>query len=875
MLQLKNIKKTYGGKNSENVEALKDISLEFRDSEFVSVLGPSGCGKTTFLNIIGGLDGYTSGDLIINGKSTKQFNDRDWDTYRNHSVGFVFQSYNLISHQSILSNVELALTLAGIDKKERRNRAIQALKTVGLEDKIHKKPTELSGGQMQRVAIARAIVGNPDILLADEPTGALDSETSIQIMDLLKKIAKDRLVIMVTHNPDLAKKYSTRIIKLLDGNVIDDSNPYSASEEEIEKAKSKNKKNKRTYMKYSTALSLSFKNLMTKKGRTTLTAFAGSIGIIGIALILALSNGIQNYINTVEESTLSSYPVTITKETIDISSMMQSMVGSLLDDEEEKEEGKIYSSDIMDTMLSTISSKVESNNLQELKKYLENGNNVISDNSNAIQYEYDLNINLYKSDVSDDVVRVNPSTVMDSLGLGDILGTSTDSGTSSLTSGSSMGTMISNTDVWSELLDNEDVLKSQYNLLAGSWPSSYNEVVLMVDKEGRISDYTLYSLGIKDQDELSDKFEKILEGDTIEKGESTSYSYEELLNLEYKLILNSDYYEKENGIWLDKSDDEEFMKQIVENAETIKVVGIIQPSEESVTTSTTGGIGYLKELKEYVIEKSNNSEIVQEQKENPDVNVFSGLEFPSDEDKSFSIDDLTDEQRYALSQMTSEQIAQVMQAYKENEDSSYEGNLKKLGAIDLDSPTTIYIYPKDFEAKEAITDAIENYNQEQIEGGKEENVINYTDIVGVMISSITKIVNVISYVLIAFVSISLIVSSIMIAIITYISVLERTKEIGILRSIGASKTDVSRVFNAETIIEGLIAGCLGIGVTLLLSIPINIIVEANLGVSTIAALPTVGGVLLVALSVFLTVIAGIIPSRMAAKQDPAVALRTE
>ncbi len=875
MLQLKNIKKTYGGKNSENVEALKDISLEFRDSEFVSVLGPSGCGKTTFLNIIGGLDGYTSGDLIINGKSTKQFNDRDWDTYRNHSVGFVFQSYNLISHQSILSNVELALTLAGIDKKERRNRAIQALKTVGLGDKIHKKPTELSGGQMQRVAIARAIVGNPDILLADEPTGALDSETSIQIMDLLKKIAKDRLVIMVTHNPDLAKKYSTRIIKLLDGNVIDDSNPYSASEEEIEKAKSKNKKNKRTYMKYSTALSLSFKNLMTKKGRTTLTAFAGSIGIIGIALILALSNGIQNYINTVEESTLSSYPVTITKETIDISSMMQSMVGSLLDDEEEKEEGKIYSSDIMDTMLSTISSKVESNNLQELKKYLENGNNVISDNSNAIQYEYDLNINLYKSDVSDDVVRVNPSTVMDSLGLGDILGTSTDSGTSSLTSGSSMGTMISNTDVWSELLDNEDVLKSQYNLLAGSWPSSYNEVVLMVDKEGRISDYTLYSLGIKDQDELSDKFEKILEGDTIEKGESTSYSYEELLNLEYKLILNSDYYEKENGIWLDKSDDEEFMKQIVENAETIKVVGIIQPSEESVTTSTTGGIGYLKELKEYVIEKSNNSEIVQEQKENPDVNVFSGLEFPSDEDKSFSIDDLTDEQRYALSQMTSEQIAQVMQAYKENEDSSYEGNLKKLGAIDLDSPTTIYIYPKDFEAKEAITDAIENYNQEQIEGGKEENVINYTDIVGVMISSITKIVNVISYVLIAFVSISLIVSSIMIAIITYISVLERTKEIGILRSIGASKTDVSRVFNAETIIEGLIAGCLGIGVTLLLSIPINIIVEANLGVSTIAALPTVGGVLLVALSVFLTVIAGIIPSRMAAKQDPAVALRTE
>lgn len=692
--------------------------------------------------------------------------------------------------------------------------------------------------------------------------GALDSETSIQIMDLLKQIAKDRLVIMVTHNPDLAEKYSTRIIKLLDGKVIDDSDPYVATEE-LKEAKKKNKKNKKTYMKYSTALSLSFKNLMTKKGRTTLTAFAGSIGIIGIAMILALSNGIQNYINAVEESTLSSYPITIQKETIDISSMMATMMGSLQDDTEERESETVYSSDIIDTMLTTLSSKVESNNLQALKEYLDEGNNAIVDNSNSIQYEYNLNINLYKADTSDGVVRVNPSTVMNSFGMEE---------TSSF---SPMSMMVSNTDVWFELLDNEDLVKSQYDLLVGSWPKDYNEVLLLVDDNGNISDYTLYSLGIKDQKELKEKWNKILNGEKLEKDDRTSYTYEELLNLEYKLILNSDYYKKENGIWIDKSDNKSYMKKKIENAETIKVVGIIKASEENVSSSTMGGIAYTKDLKEYVIDKSNNSKVVKEQKKNPKLNILSGLEFPTDDEQTFNMSDLSNEQKLALSQMSAEEIAEMMAIYTANNDSSYEKNLETLGAIDLNNPTTINIYPKSFEGKELITEAIEEYNQDQRNNDKEENVINYTDLVGVMISSVTKIVDVISYVLIAFVSISLIVSSIMIAIITYISVLERTKEIGILRSIGASKTDVSRVFNAETIIEGLIAGLFGIGITLLLSVPINIIIKAGLGVSNIANLPLGGGIALVILSVVLTVIAGIIPSRMAAKQDPAVALRSE
>jgi putative ABC transport system permease protein len=871
MIQIKNLKKIYGDQKSEKVVALKGINLDFRENEFISILGPSGCGKTTFLNIIGGLDKYTSGDLIINGKSTKEYKDRDWDTYRNHSVGFVFQSYNLISHQSILSNVELALTLAGISKKDRRKRAIETLKTVGLGEKIYKKPTELSGGQMQRVAIARALIGNPDILLADEPTGALDSETSTQIMELLKKVSKDRLVVMVTHNQELAEKYSTRIIKLLDGEVIDDSNPYHVNKKRISE---ETKENKRTHMTYRTALSLSFKNLMTKKGRTILTAFAGSIGIIGIALILALSNGIEEYINNVEEDTLSQYPIQIKEESVDISSMMQSMMGNKTTSKNRKA-NKIYSSNIMNDMLTTLSQKSSSNNLTELKKYLDKDNNAIKQNSNDIQYEYNLSLNLYKEDTSNGVVQVNPSTVMDSFGMSDTYNSAKNSSASSIISNGPAGIIMSNTDVWTELLNNTELLKSQYNLVAGSWPKNYNEVVIMVDKDGNVSDYTFYTLGLKDQKEIKEKFQKILNGEKLKNEKIDSYSYDELLNLKFKLVLNTDYYEKQNGVWINNQDNTKFMKNLIANSETIKVVGIVEQDKNAVASSPTGGIGYLKSLKEYVIKKSNESQIVTEQKKTPTINVLSGLPFPTSDNEIFDASKLTTKQKQALSQMTTEELAKVMEAYNKNASSSYESNLQTLGAVDLSEPTTINIYPKDFKAKDAIEDAIKKYNKEQKKNGKDANVINYTDVVGVMISSVKKIVDIISYVLTAFVSISLVVSSIMISIITYISVLERTKEIGILRSIGASKKDVSRVFNAETMIEGLAAGVLGIGITILLSLPINKILYAKLNVPNIALLPVKGAIVLIILSVILTVVAGLIPSRMAAKKDPAVALRTE
>ena len=622
MLKLKNIVKTYVS-GEEKVDALKGVDIEFRESEFVSILGQSGCGKTTLLNIIGGLDRYTSGDLIINGKSTKDFKDRDWDAYRNYKVGFVFQSYNLISHQTVLANVELALTISGVSKKERKERAIKALEAVGLKDQIHKKPNQLSGGQMQRVAIARALVNNPDIILADEPTGALDTATSVQVMEILKEISKDKLIIMVTHNPELAEKYSSRIIKILDGKIIDDSNPIK--EENEENKKQDKEKYKRTSMKFFTALRLSLNNLMTKKGRTILTSFAGSIGIIGIALILAISTGVQNYINRVEEETLSSYPLTIEESTIDMSSMVEAMMGEMTE-EREVEEGKVYSSDIMDELLTTLSNKVQTNNLKDLKKYIEETDNQIKNNSNAIQYSYDLNINLYKTDTTNGIVRVNPSTVIDSMGMGDMMEARNSSSFMSMSSMSS----ISSTDVWTEMLDNEELLKSQYDLLAGSWPTNYNEVVLIVGQNNEISDYTLYTLGLKDQKEIEEKMKKISKGEIVEKSEETIYTYEELLNLSYKLILNSDYYKKENGVWMDKSEDEEFMKEKIANAEEIKVVGIIRQNEQSVATGMTGGIGYTKDLKEYVINKSNETEVVKEQKENPERNVFSGLDFPKE-----------------------------------------------------------------------------------------------------------------------------------------------------------------------------------------------------------------------------------------------------
>lgn len=867
MLQLKNITKNYLSGDNE-VQALKGIDIEFRENEFVSILGQSGCGKTTLLNIIGGLDRYTSGDLIINGKSTKEFKDKDWDTYRNHSVGFVFQSYNLIPHQTVLANVELALTISGVGKAERKKRAIEALQKVGLGDQLNKKPNQMSGGQMQRVAIARALVNDPDILLADEPTGALDSKTSVQVMEILKEISKDRLIIMVTHNPELAKKYSSRIVKLLDGKIIDDSNPYKSSEEDVKKARNKKDKSGKASMKFTTAVRLSLNNLMTKKGRTFLTSFAGSIGIIGIALILSLSHGMQSYINRVEEDTLSSYPLTIQEASIDVTSMLEAMMGN--GEKEEHNDNKIYSRPIVNNILETVSTKLQTNNLEEFKKYLESGDTNIKDYINAIQYEYNLNLNIYKQNEDKTYQQVNPSKVFDELGFGEMM-ESRQSASSMMSSSMAM----TQTDVWTEMLDNQNLLQSQYDVLAGKWPTKYNEVVLIVDENNEISDYTLYSLGIKDIKELNESMEKIKNKEKVEAGESESYSYDDLLNYKFKILLNTDYYKKSGNAWQDMSNDDEYMKNVVDNAEEITIVGIIKPNKETVSSSGAGMIGYTKELKEYVINKINETEIVKEQKENPNINVFTGIEFPENQNSSFDYSQLTDEQRMYMATLSEAELAELMKNYAENSTATYDSNLSTLGVVDLNKPSTINIYPKDFESKDMITTRISEYNDKQTNDGKEENVITYTDIVGVMMSSVSTIINVISYVLIAFVGISLVVSSIMIGIITYISVLERTKEIGILRSIGASKKDVSRVFNAETLIIGLVAGLIGIVVTLLLNIPINMIIKSIVGISNISKLPTAGAIILVVISVGLTMIAGLIPARFAAKRDPVEALRTE
>ena len=876
MLQLKNIKKTYIS-GDEKVEALKGIDIEFRESEFVSILGQSGCGKTTLLNIIGGLDRYTDGDLIINGKSTKDFKDRDWDSYRNYRVGFVFQSYNLISHQSVLANVELALTIGGVSKKERRQRAIKALEEVGLKDQINKKPNQLSGGQMQRVAIARALVNDPDIILADEPTGALDTKTSVQVMELLKKISKNKLIIMVTHNPDLAEKYSNRIIKILDGKIIDDSSPV----ENTEKDEKKLEKDilKRTSMKFFTAFRLSLNNLMTKKGRTILTSFAGSIGIIGIALILAISTGVQNYIDKVEEDTLSSYPITIEKSTIDFSGMLETLMGENSSGSgESRDENRIYSSSIVNEVMETMSSKAKENNLEDFKKYLEKDGNEIVKYTNAISYGYNLKLNLYKTDYEDEVVRVNPSTMMDAMGMGDMMEARNSSSMMSFSGSASSLMMNSQTDVWYEMLDNEDLVKSQNDLLAGKWPDKYNEVVLIVNENNEVSDYTLYTLGLMDQKEIRAKMKKLQNGKEIEKTEQTSYSYEDMLNLSYKLVLTPDLYAKENGVWIDKSDDNDYLKEKLDDAEVIKVVGIIRPNSNNVanTVNSYGGIGYKTELKEYVIKKSNESEIVKEQKSKPETNVLSGMPFPTETDFSvFNMANLSMEQKMAMANMQTEDIAKLVNAFSQNENATYENNLEKIGAVDLECPATVNLYPKDFNSKDKIQELIADYNKEQQDNGKEENVLNYTDIIGTMMKSVSKIINTISYVLIAFVAISLVVSSIMIGIITYISVLERTKEIGILRAIGASKKDISRVFNAETLIVGLIAGLLGIGITVLLTFPINSVILKLTGVEITTVVPAVAGVSLVIISVLLTIVGGLIPSKLASKKDPVIALRTE
>lgn len=847
MLQLKNIKKNYES-GEEIVKALKGINIEFRESEFVAILGPSGCGKTTLLNIIGGLDHYTSGDLIIDVISTKKYKDRDWDTYRNHRIGFVFQNYNLITHQSVLSNVELALTLSGVDKKTRRKKAIEVLEKVGLKDQMYKKPNQMSGGQMQRVAIARALVNDPDILLADEPTGALDTKTSIQIMEILKEISKDRLIIMVTHNPDLASKYATRTINLLDGEITSDTKPYNSKKE----IKEKKETGKKTSMSFMTAMNLSLNNLMTKKGRTILTAFAGSIGIIGIALILAISNGVQEYINNVEEETLTSYPLSVQEETVEIADFISSMQPS--SDTKEHEEGKIYSNDVMSEMMATASASVESNNLEAFKSYIESDDTNIKDYTSAISYSYNLNLQIYKDD-NEEIIQVNPNTVLDELGM----------------SMNEMQSAFMSTDVFSEMFDSQEMNEQMYDLVAGSWPDEYNEVVLVVDENNEISDFTLYALGLKDQSELSEMYQNIVNGTPFEV-EQTSYDMDDLVGMKFKFVLNSDYYELENGIWVDKRNNDDYMKELLDNAEELVITGIIKPNEESIIASTAGGVMYLKDLKEYVINKINESEIAQAQLEKPDINVFTGQEFS---DEEFDISTITPEQMAYLQSLSPTEMAEVIATYEEQAGATYEDVLNQIGVIDLDKPTAINIYPKDFDSKDEIVNIINNYNDDQRDNGHDENVINYTDIVGVMMSGVSTIVDVISYVLMAFVSISLIVSSIMIGIITYISVLERTKEIGILRAIGASKKDISRVFNAETFIEGLTAGVMGILITLLLTIPINIIIKNLSGISNIAVLPVGGAIILVIISVLLTTIAGLIPSRMASKKDPVEALRID
>lgn len=853
MLEIKKITKAYETDGFKQ-KALNNVSINFRTNEFASILGPSGSGKTTLLNIIGGLDKYDSGDLIINEVSTKEYNDSNWDSYRNHRVGFIFQSYNLITHQTILQNVELALTLSGVSKTERQKRAKKALKEVGLEKHINKLPNQLSGGQMQRVAIARALVNDPDILLADEPTGALDSETSKQIMDLLKKVAKEKLVIMVTHNPELAEEYSTRIVKLKDGVITDDSNPYDGKNDTKEALEIEMRKSKKTSMNLKTALSLSLNNLLTKKGRTILTAFAGSIGIIGIALILSLSSGLNDYIKRVEEDTLTSYPLTLDKSTLDSSAIMQSLMDA--SNKKNDKTDKVYSNNIMSDVLTSAAEEQNINNLKDFKSYIESDQSNIKDYVSDIKYLYDLNINLYKPDYSNGIIQVNPSTVFENLGLGNGMA-------QGMESMMAMGEVNS----WVELTDNQELLKTQYDLVAGKLPEKYNEVVLVMDQNNQVSDYALYSLGLLDQEELKNSLQKVMKGETIEEKDTFTFEYNDIVGLKYKLVLNTDYYEKQNNIWVDKREDENHMKNILDNAEEIEVVGIVKISDES-TMTTTGVIGYTKELTEYTINKINESEIAKEQKENQNINIFTGLEFS---DEKFDMSSLSLEQQQYLASLSQEELTRIISQYTENSSATYDSNLTKLGIVDLSDPSSIEIYPKDFEAKNEITNIIEEYNSTK----EEQDKITYTDLVGVMMDSVTTIINAISYILMAFVSISLVVSSIMIAIITYISVIERTKEIGILRAIGASKKDISRVFNAETFIEGLFAGILGIGVTLLLNIPINRIINTITGISSLAKLPVNGAIILVIISIVLTLIAGLIPSRMASKKDPVIALRSE
>ncbi len=883
MLQLRNIVKDYHT-GDEVVQALKGVSVNFRRNEFVSILGQSGCGKTTLLNIVGGLDQYTSGDLVINGKSTKDFKSRDWDSYRNNSVGFVFQSYNLIPHQSVLSNVELALTLSGVSKSERRKRAKEVLEKVGLGNQIHKKPNQMSGGQMQRVAIARALINDPDILLADEPTGALDTETSVQIMDLLKEIAKDKLVIMVTHNPELAQQYSTRIVKLLDGNIIDDTNPFSDEDEAKEDDGSYTPR--KTSMSLFTAFSLSLNNLMTKKGRTFLTAFAGSIGIIGIALILSLSSGFQKYINDVQEETLATYPIQITKKAMDYSELLSKMVGNNEEDSSHnhKGENKVYSGDIMGDMLVSMVSDVKENDLETFKNYIEDDANGFTKYTSDITYTYDTPLYVFnENSANGGIAQVNPSTTMTDMGFGGMA--EAQESTADFMSAFSYGN--SSMDMWTQMLDNQDLLKQQYDVLAGHWPENKNEVVLVVDKNNEISDFTLYTLGIRDSSELSDMVSTILGGGEAPEIDKMEFSYDDLLNLKFKVVLPGNLYKKNaDGTYTDMSTDADFLKTAVANGLEVKVSAVIRASDSAyATTIQPGYIGYTSELANYIVEENEKTDVLKAQLDSPDTDIFTGM--PFSDGNELTADDVdmdsvmqqlmasgqvTEDMQAQMASMSKDQLFEMLKGYGFFQESTatYEDNMSKLGYSELAKPASINLYCAEFADKDEITKLIDKYNADY-----PDNEITYTDYIGIMLSSVTKIINAITYVLIAFVAISLIVSSIMIGIITYISVLERTKEIGILRSIGASKKDISRVFNAETFIIGLFSGLIGIGVTILLNIPISKVIEGFINVAGVSALPWKGGVALVVISIILTLIGGLIPSRLAAKKDPVIALRSE
>lgn len=1004
MLELKGIKKDYlAGENT--VHALKGIDLRFRRNEFVSILGPSGCGKTTMLNIIGGLDQYTEGDLIINGRSTKDFKDRDWDTYRNHSIGFVFQSYNLIPHQTVLQNVELALTLSGVSKAERRKRAKKALEDVGLGNQLSKKPSEMSGGQMQRVAIARALVNNPDIILADEPTGALDTETSIQVMEILKEISKDRLIVMVTHNPELAEQYSSRIIRVLDGKLTDDSRPLTEEEYQRElqadKAENENgKKLKKPSMSFGTSFSLSLKNLFTKKGRTMLTSFAGSIGIIGIALVLSISQGFNTYINTIQEETLSSYPLTIQKTNTDLSALMETFMGSATSDSTHSNDAVYKKSAIYDMMDALNNMETSENDLKSFKSYIESkrkdSESDLHRAVNGVQYSYDLDMLIYTKNVDGTIIHSDTEELMQEMVLehmGIDMQAMTNASTSMFgedaTSMMSMGMGGSSMNLWQELLHGDngkpinDLLKKQYDVVYGSWPNSYDEIVLVLDENNELDDMTLYALGLEPKEDVDSIMEAAVNGKELQK-DNKSWSYADICSMDFRTILNSDCYryDESTGLYTDLRDTEAGLQYLYDNGLKLKVTGIIRPNEDTTAPMLSGSIAYTSDLTKYIIEHSKESDAITAQKDSKNTDIFTGLPFKdtsgstSDADKqtafleylnelddggkaqayvqimsipteeqlndsvqqamqgmsrsdmeaamlqgmtqqmsmsesdvqsyleSMSDDEITDtftqmmqqqvkaqyaqqvQQQMAAMQpaelvgalnqllptLTTEQCANYYDEMMQFSDSTYEDNLKALGDIDLDDPASINLYAATFEDKDVIEDAIADYN----EGKDEMAQIQYTDYVGLMMSSVTKIINTITYVLIAFVAISLIVSSIMIGVITLISVQERTKEIGILRAIGASKRDVSSMFNAETIIIGFTSGLLGIVVTYLLCIPINLLVHHLTGIQNLSAvLPVPAAIILIAISVLLTLIAGFIPSKSAAKKDPVVALRSE